>query len=452
MIMAEVLIANLIFLMHCPKRKQFTWRIIAVFIISITIAFFGDITLIPVESDIVFKLLQFAQFMLYFFIGYFGMLFCFNIAPDTCFALCSAGYACQHIGSRIFIIGSTLMSEIFNIEATNNYYAVLPDDVDISKIFLHYYVYSLEFASTIICYEVLYIFFGKKVKDRNYFDDSSPLFNVLAIMMVLVSIGLNRLVDTTTFVGTIGVALYSIVCLLFALIIMFNLHQVVSLKSENSIMHSLFAERQKQYEISKSNIELINLKCHDLKHKLNAYSEILPKEELDELKKNIDIYDSSIKTGNNVLDTILTEKNLLCSVYGISLTCLGNGKLLSFLSTVDIYSLFGNIIDNAIDAVKNMKEEGKKIISINFEGKGDYLIINTMNYYTGNLNMVDGVPETTKNYEQGYHGFGLKSIKRLSEKYDGNMVVSTDDGIFSLSISLNRKMVSLEKNNSEKAI
>lgn len=59
------------------------------------------------------------------------------------------------------------------------------------------------------------------------------------------------------------------------------------------------------YEITKKNIELINMKCHDLKHYVFAVGDV------DE-KNMVDICDSAYKTGNEALDIVLMEKSLIC--------------------------------------------------------------------------------------------------------------------------------------------
>lgn len=433
--MTEVLVANLVFLLNCPKRRLFALRLPLAFFACGLFAYFFDVSLLFKDFVLVYQLFQFIQFFLLFLVGFFGMLVCFNISLSSCFALCSAGYACQHIGSRLFLLGKTIFSMIFEIDLGGNNYYVDATDSD-AVLFL--YNCFIEFIVSMISYIVIYVLFGRKVKEQKFYEKSSPIFNLLAIIMVLVCIGLNRFSDGSNSLSTIGMALYSITCCVFALIVMFNLHNAVTLKEENIVMHKLLLEGQKQYESTKKSIDIINLKCHDLKHKLSAYASVLPDDEIASMKKSIEIYDSSIKTGNSVLDIIITEKNLICSSYGIKFTCLGNGNLLSFINTADLYALFGNAIDNAIDAVKDLTEEGKRLISINIDEKGDYVLIYFINYYEGSLQMERGLPLTTKTTDQGYHGFGLKSIRLIASKYKGSILVSAKDGIFNLCVSLDR--------------
>ncbi len=77
---------------------------------------------------------------------------------------------------------------------------------------------------------------------------------------------------------------------------------------------------------------------------------------LKELEQSIRIYDSIVKTGNEILDTLLSEKSLICEARDITIHCVIDGKKLFFMDSIDIYALFGNAIDNAIECGKVFRE------------------------------------------------------------------------------------------------
>ena len=56
-----------------------------------------------------------------------------------------------------------------------------------------------------------------------------------------------------------------------------------------------------------------------------------------------------------------------------------------------------------------------------------------LNYYVGDLQFENGLPKTTKQDDK-YHGFGLKSIKYVTEKYGGSYTLTVDDGVFELNV------------------
>lgn len=66
----------------------------------------------------------------------------------------------------------------------------------------------------------------------------------------------------------------------------------------------------------------------------------------------------------------------------------------------------------------------------------DFLCIQTNNYVEGELQFKDGLPLSTKKRNRAYHGFGMKSMKHLTEKYSGTLVASQEKNIFMLQIIL----------------
>lgn len=108
-------------------------------------------------------------------------------------------------------------------------------------------------------------------------------------------------------------------------------------------------------------------------------NENVKKEVVNEMTSSIKIYDSSIKTGNKVLDTIMTEKSLECSQKNIKITCLLDGKKLNFMSELDLYTFFGNALDNAIESVSKLSED-KRAISLTMTKKGNFISLVIQNY------------------------------------------------------------------------
>ena len=98
----------------------------------------------------------------------------------------------------------------------------------------------------------------------------------------------------------------------------------------------------------------------------------------------------------------------------------------------DIYSLFGNILDNSINACKELDDLDKRCISLNVYNINDFIVISEQNYFKGTLNFDSGLPISSKDYR--YHGFGMKSIKMIVNKYHGSLYIDTSNNIFSLTI------------------
>lgn len=208
------------------------------------------------------------------------------------------------------------------------------------------------------------------------------------------------------------------------------------LQQEVEYLQHAIRQSEQQYEITKNTIDLINVKCHDIKYKINAL--LLQKEELtqdaiSDLNESISIYDSRIKTGNQLLDVLLTEKSLYCEQNGITFSCMVDGEKLAFINDGDLYCLFSNLIDNALEAVKGLEDREKRVVNLVVKAKNNLVLVQEENYYDGSLTFLDGLPVTTKE-DKNYHGFGTKSIRMIVRKYGGEFSAYTKEDVFHLNL------------------
>ena len=210
-----------------------------------------------------------------------------------------------------------------------------------------------------------------------------------------------------------------------------------SMRKELDMIHLLWHQQKEQYRISRETIDLINHKCHDLKHQVGAMRKIQDDNErekyLQEIENSVQIYNAIVRTGNEILDTILTEKSLLCENKGIHINCVADGALLSFMDPVDLYTLFGNAVDNAIEAVRKIDQKEKRVIDIMIYERQKLIAVQIVNPVEDELKFEDGLPLTTK-AKNGYHGFGMKSMRHTVEKYGGYLRSEVKDGCFYLKI------------------
>ena len=198
-------------------------------------------------------------------------------------------------------------------------------------------------------------------------------------------------------------------------------------------------QMEDQYHLSQETIDIINRKCHDLKHQVSALRLVSNPEEreesLQELERSAMIYDCSVKTGNRVLDTVLTEKSLLCEKHQIECTWMADGRLLEFISPVDLYTLFGNALDNAIEASEQVPDADARNISVTVQKRLGAVFIQVENYFAHDLRKDKERIISTKKDARN-HGFGLESIRQIAMRYGGSMDISTEDNLFTLSILL----------------
>lgn len=220
---------------------------------------------------------------------------------------------------------------------------------------------------------------------------------------------------------------------LLAMGILFDLFQERRLAQQLASLERVLDRERKQHELVKEEIDIINRKCHDLKHQLLLLNTTGGLGEFGvEAEKALEIYDSSIRTGSEVLDVILMEKQLYCREYQIDLTYLADGASLAFIKAGDVASLFGNILDNAIEYVKTLPEQ-KRLIRLRVAPNGGFLCIHCENPYEGVLDLKNGLPQTNKPDKEN-HGFGMLSIRYIAEQYSGICSVQQRQGNFELNI------------------
>lgn len=185
------------------------------------------------------------------------------------------------------------------------------------------------------------------------------------------------------------------------------------------------------------NIEIVNQKYHDLKHQITLLKAEANSQKsiqyLEEMEQDIRSYEAQNKTGNKVLDAVLTSKSLYCQNNDISLTCVADGTLLDFMAEMDISALFGNVLDNAIESVQKLDDKEKRLIHLSVAEQKSFLRIRVENYTEENISFRNGMPVTTKK-DKHLHGFGMKSIQSTVRKYGGSVTTGLRDNWFELRI------------------
>ncbi|WEV65864.1 GHKL domain-containing protein [Bifidobacterium sp. ESL0764] len=209
----------------------------------------------------------------------------------------------------------------------------------------------------------------------------------------------------------------------------------------NSIDAKLQSEHQ-EYLQSKENIESLGRISHDLKHQITALrAEVDPEHAaagFEQLEASVREYSAQEHTGNSVLDVILTSKVKACTQHGITLTTVADGKLLGDMSSMDIATLFGNALDNAIEAAAQVPQPERRLIKLALYQHGQFTVIRVENYYESTLRTDDqGDLKTTKS-DQRAHGYGVKSIKHIAGLYHGNVTIKARDHWFTLTVLLPR--------------
>lgn len=210
-----------------------------------------------------------------------------------------------------------------------------------------------------------------------------------------------------------------------------------TVRQELAAVQNALQNQYKQYQQSRESIDLINMKYHDLKHQINMLREMPDSEKreeiLDRIEADIKAYELQNKTGNSVLDTLLTGKSMYCNNHGITMTTVADGSLLDFMDAMDICSVFGNALDNAIESVIKVKDKEKRLIHLTVTKVKSFVMIRVQNYFEGDIKSSDGNILTTKK-DKKLHGYGIKSIKYTASRYDGVVNIQAQNNWFELKI------------------
>ena len=420
----ELLAAESMYLYRFRRRPFFLLRLLLAVAACFLFAFFFPS--MP-ENPYLFAL----TFLVIFLFTVIAAKAVFRESWFTVIFCCFAGYTTQHLSYEIYNIFLILMQA----NGTAGFYG----NDDFTSIFPNLVIFAVYMIVYVVSYFLCFMFFSTKLSPKEDIDVKKTFIFIFSIFILIVDILLNAVIVQNPLEGgklyVIIIGLYNVLCCIVSLYLQFEVALRRKIEMTFDFMQKIWEKTRSQYEASKENIEIINMKCHDIKHQIRALGTdgTVDPVFLKELEERVSIYDATVKTGNESLDVILMEKSLLCNKQKIEFSCMIDGEKLSFMRDEDIYALFGNIVDNAIEAVLKL-DPAKRVIDLQVKSTGEMLSIRETNYYASAIVLNErGLPETTKG-DRMNHGFGLKSIQYICERYGGTMQVETENDVFLLNI------------------
>ncbi len=308
---------------------------------------------------------------------------------------------------------------------------------------------AVSFWMTAVVYGIVYSFYASLLKrqqlENEQLDIKGP--ELMATLLIAVSIfSVSNLsfvsMDTpfsTSYQGAVAIIRTMVDLGGAAIMYAYYLQRFqFRMKQELSLMQNIVQNQYLQYQMSKESIDVINYKYHDLKHQIAVLRAEESAEKrmafLDSMEEEIHQYEVQNKTGNKVLDAVLTSKNVVCEQNGISLNCVADGELLDFMDIMDICTILGNALDNAIECEKKIQEKEKRLIDVAIFSKKDFLIMRFENYFDGELKFSEGNLKTTKTKRSELHGYGIKSIRHAVKKYGGAVNINVEENWFELKV------------------
>lgn len=188
----------------------------------------------------------------------------------------------------------------------------------------------------------------------------------------------------------------------------------------------------KYYKVAKENNENASMIKHDLKNQIQIAYAMRNKNDnfvniLEDIDAELDKVNTNIYSKNEILNTVLLLKKIEAKKFDINMVYkIDKSISLDSMKDSDVCKLFSNLLDNSIEASK--KTDDKKIL-LKLCKRNDYIVLICENTYKEELRKnILGFLTTKENKKE--HGYGIKIIKSISDKYGGEMNIQAKNGSF----------------------
>ena len=310
-----------------------------------------------------------------------------------------------------YFVGNVLLNNIINLAI-----------VTILSLFIYYCIY--------------------KILPLRYISDMNKLKLVMIIIITICSMYLNNTLRTLTDTMNIDLVEFSVFSILLQLtmlvcLVLIELYSHILIENyETNIQMNLAENMLNSIEKDKQNEIKVRALRHDLKNHMISLRYYL---ENQENKQGIEYIDSLLKqytsttvyleTGNRILDGILTQKVTIATNENIDTNVSVDFRNLKFINDVDLCIIFGNLLDNAIEACVKVDHP---YLTIKSKEVNDQIIITIKNSHNG---VIHQHLQTTKSDFKN-HGIGLRQVNLTLEKYNGTLVTNYDNKQFTTVIQI----------------
>lgn len=409
--LTELVVATALFVYPLKRRKLFLLRLVLCLLCC-----YGFSRIYSYELSRIFIYAVFRYIMLFSMVC-LTVFACFDMKLIAAVSCGISAYCVQFATNRLYVFVEYMLLQDF-------------------ALWIMVLIYCASYA---VSYTLLFVLFGRRLNMRLVIEierlELMLCYISLIIVTVIINVIINNYVGELNVWGELVIAIYGILCAVFILGLQAGIFRRSTLKSEMREMKHIWDIERRQMEISKANMDLINVKCHDIKNMLLSYNHSISSDDMREMQALISVYDMSVKTGNPTLDLIIAEKSLYMQQQKITFTCMVDGAAINFMRPSDIYSLFGNALNNAVEAAEKVADESKRVISLNIKRVFGVVSVHMENYFEGQIEYSGTRPKTSKRGEEGYHGFGTRSIELITEKYGGGLSARAEGQIYKLDIA-----------------
>ena len=342
-------------------------------------------------------------------------------------------YLCA-VAEELNYIATTMLSESIGMLIAHWIYQdqmfVLVDGISL----LRWEIYVITLSIRIVSFFVIYII-CRKFRYRISPKDFLPLTGIFVVAFLpfvfnaFQHLNMNKAGDSVLYVFITVMPFIFITIFLYVKNIIYLREQ----EQQDKIQIAQLQQQYAYYQDKMKDEERVRSIYHDLKNHLlvmeSRQNTAETRQMAETLRSQIADYEDYVHTGNEFLDIILKDKAAKAREKQIDFSAMVDFNGIDFMEPLDISTIFGNAIDNAMEASEPLPED-RRLITVKAERVRDMLIITVEN---NTLQGTQPAEETTKK-DRFVHGFGIPNIKKAVEKYDGQCSFRQEDGTYLLKI------------------
>lgn len=354
---------------------------------------------------------QYALFTVLLFVGVAIVLVVWDTSVWTAFFCCTIGFAMQNLATGLSSL-YYLLASCWDIST----------DVPVVGL-------AVNVCCTAFVYGISYLLLIRKIERRGLVLINDRKMVAMSVVIVFMVIGFDV---ANKFLYMVGFPLLIVifykgihggVCAL-TMLTEYELLYAHSLQSEIALSEQMMVDQERQWRLSKETVNAINAKTHAVRHhvlRLLANSDAnIDRGLLQDVSHELDVYDTSMHTGNEALDVILTSKLLIAEHARITLSCIANGILLREVSPTDLHELAGTALDCALAATNDVDDQERRAVKCDIRERAGMVVFHVEGYCRPGAEV--------------FPPRDLAAMQSALSRYDGVMTTSVHDDLYKLNV------------------
>ena len=313
----------------------------------------------------------------------------------------------------------------------NNMLLVVIDGQNILRWEVYVIAIAIRIVSLIIIYEVL-----KNFKYKIKANDCAVLSTVFMIGFAALMFSVYNVLNLSKIPHILIFFSLTIFILIFLIVFLYS-KNTMFLREQEQKDKMQIAQLQQQFAYYQEKLkdeEKVRSVYHDMKNHLLVLQRQINSPEtaemVEKLQSQVAMYGDYEHTGNDILDIILKEKSETAREKHIALSVTADLNGVYFIEPLDVSTIFGNGLDNAIEASEKLPEEQRAIL-VKAGRVQNFFSVLIENSCLQNREYTK--QRTTKN-DDFLHGFGISNMRKAAEKYDGQLTIKCENEKFTLKI------------------